>query len=75
MGYRRFRIECLNPLLVVPKLEKTKKKKIPSQNGGRPHMPRGRLARAVKDLLEAEEVILKKDEGWQENWLSSLEHA
>ena len=20
-------------------------------------------------------VILKKDEGWQENWLSSLEHA
>lgn len=54
MGYRRFRIECLDPLLVVPKIKKSKKKKIPSQNGGGPQMPRGRLARAVKDLLEGE---------------------
>ncbi|CAL1696197.1 unnamed protein product [Somion occarium] len=54
LGYRRFRIECIDPLLAVPKTKKGKKKKIPTSNGAGPQMPRGRLARAVKDLLEGE---------------------
>ncbi|THH28283.1 hypothetical protein EUX98_g5902 [Antrodiella citrinella] len=53
LGYRRFRIDCIDPLLSVPKSKKGKKKKIPSPNGG-PPMPKGRLARAVKELLEGE---------------------
>ncbi|KAH8086645.1 hypothetical protein BXZ70DRAFT_549996 [Cristinia sonorae] len=53
LGYRSFRLECIDPLLSVPKGKKGKKKKIPSPNGG-PPMPKGRLARAVKELLEGE---------------------
>ena len=53
LGYRRFRIECIDPLLSVPKSKKGKKKKTPSPNDG-PPMPKGRLARAVKELLEGE---------------------
>ncbi|KAJ3476684.1 hypothetical protein NLI96_g10992 [Meripilus lineatus] len=60
LGYRRFRIECIDPLLAVPKTKKGKKKKIPTPSGGsgseppKPTMPKGRLARAVKELLEGE---------------------
>jgi len=54
LGYRRFRIECIDPLLAVPKTKKGKKKKIPNGNGDKPPMPKGRLARAVKELLETE---------------------
>ena len=62
LGYRRFRVECVDPLLAVPKTRKGKKKKIPLgggpvENGNNvraPMMPKGRLARAVKELLEGE---------------------
>lgn len=56
LGYRRFRIECIDPLLAVPKTKKGKKKKVPSSGGAenKSAMPKGRLARAVKELLEGE---------------------
>lgn len=55
VAYRRFRLEVLEPLLAVPKIKGKggKKKRLPPANGDKPPMPRGRLARAVKDLLES----------------------
>ncbi|KAG5654276.1 hypothetical protein H0H81_005125 [Sphagnurus paluster] len=56
LAHRRFRIEVFEPLLSVPKLKgKSKAKhKIPKPpNGSVPPGPKGRLARAVKELLEA----------------------
>ncbi|KAI0762553.1 hypothetical protein C8Q74DRAFT_1291008 [Fomes fomentarius] len=55
VAYRRFRLEVMEPLLAVPKIKGKggKKKRIPSAKGDKPHMPRGRLARAVKELLES----------------------
>ncbi|KAH9945583.1 hypothetical protein B0H21DRAFT_877329 [Amylocystis lapponica] len=53
VAYRRFRIEVIDPLLAVPKLHGKGKKKKPPGNGDKPPMPRGRLARAVKELLES----------------------
>ncbi|KAI0733897.1 hypothetical protein C8Q72DRAFT_809004 [Fomitopsis betulina] len=56
VAYRRFRLEVLEPLLTVPKMKGTgkKKTKTPPQNGDKPPMPKGRLARSVKELLESE---------------------
>lgn len=54
MAYRRFRIEVLEPLLMVPKMKGKGKRKKPPANGDKPPMPRGRLARAVKELLESD---------------------
>lgn len=54
MALRRFRIEVIDPLLAVPKSKKGKKKKPPAVNGDKPPLPKGRLARAVKELLEGE---------------------
>ena len=57
VAYRRFRLEVIEPLLepaVKKKGKGGKKKKPPSANGDKPPMPRGRLARAVKELLESE---------------------
>ncbi|TFY59699.1 hypothetical protein EVJ58_g5623 [Rhodofomes roseus] len=54
VAYRRFRIEVLDPLLAVPKVKGKGKKKKPPQNGDKPPMPKGRLARSVKELLETE---------------------
>lgn len=56
LAYRRFRVELLDPLLAVPKGKGKKKrpKKPPQVNGERP-LPKGRLARAVKWLLESED--------------------
>ncbi|PCH33201.1 hypothetical protein WOLCODRAFT_53504, partial [Wolfiporia cocos MD-104 SS10] len=53
VAYRRFRIEVLEPLLAVPKMQGKGKKKKPPANGDKPAMPKGRLARAVKELLES----------------------
>ncbi|KAH9982162.1 hypothetical protein BGW80DRAFT_1161700 [Lactifluus volemus] len=61
LAYRRFRTEVLEPLLVVPKPkgEEKKKRKGKRKKKGRDDAatsavgPRGRLARAVKELLES----------------------
>ncbi|KZT67681.1 hypothetical protein DAEQUDRAFT_672963 [Daedalea quercina L-15889] len=68
LAYRRFRIEVLEPLLAVPKIKGKGKKKKPPQNGDRPAMPKGRLARSVKELLEAE----GGDEGERQRLASGL---
>jgi hypothetical protein len=54
LAYRRFRIEILDPLLAVPKV-KAKKKAKKTPPGGEKPVPKGRLARAVKELLETNE--------------------
>ena len=55
LAYRRFRVEVLEPLLAVPKGKgKKRTKKPPQVNGERP-LPKGRLARAVKWLLESDD--------------------
>ena len=53
LAHRRFRVDFIEPLLTVPKLSgKQVKNKIPNTTQG----PKGRLARAVKHLLESGEV-------------------
>ncbi|KAK7464775.1 hypothetical protein VKT23_005982 [Stygiomarasmius scandens] len=57
LAHRRFRTEFIEPLLAVPKMKNKGKgkKKIPKANGAGPppNQPKGRLARAVKELLES----------------------
>ncbi|KAF8824425.1 hypothetical protein F5879DRAFT_949701 [Lentinula edodes] len=63
LAHRRFRVEFIEPLLAVPKLKKgTKvKKKIPKSNGAGPSpAPKGRLARALKNLLESSEIEVEE---------------
>jgi len=53
LALRRFRTEFIEPLLKVPKIKgKAKKKKPPAINEDRALMPKGRLARAIKEILE-----------------------
>ena len=56
VAYRQFRIQVIEPLLAAPKLKASKggkKKRPPPTNSEKPPLPRGRLARAVKELLES----------------------
>jgi hypothetical protein len=55
LAFRRFRTEFFEPLLAVPKVKgknKAKNRKVPPSNGDK-LSPKGRLARAVKELLES----------------------
>ncbi|KAJ7758518.1 hypothetical protein DFH07DRAFT_868020 [Mycena maculata] len=53
LAHRRFRTEVFEPLLAVPVVKgKKTKNKIPKAAGPAP-LPKGRLARAVKELLES----------------------
>ena len=53
LALRRFRTELLEPLLKAPKINgKGKKKRPPPGGGDMGSLPKGRLARAVKELLE-----------------------
>ncbi|ESK97749.1 hypothetical protein Moror_17375 [Moniliophthora roreri MCA 2997] len=56
LAHRRFRTEFVEPLLAVPKIKGKKGKNKPKNavNGSGPPGPKGRLARAVKELLESE---------------------
>lgn len=57
LAIRQFRIEVIEPLLSYPgmgKKKKGKQKKTPPAEGERPTLPKGRLARATKELLEGE---------------------
>jgi hypothetical protein len=59
LAHRRFRTEFFEPLLAVPKIKgKSKAKhKIPKAGvASAPPGPKGRLARAVKELLESTEI-------------------
>jgi hypothetical protein len=53
LALRRFRTEFMEPLLAVPKMRGKKKRPgTHAANGNAPNLPKGRLARAVKELLE-----------------------
>ena len=59
LAHRRFRTEFIEPLLAVPKMKGNSKAKhrIPkAPNRTAPPGPKGRLARAVKELLESKDV-------------------
>ncbi|KAF9535774.1 hypothetical protein CPB83DRAFT_802360 [Crepidotus variabilis] len=59
LAHRRFRTEVMEPLLASPKIKgKSKAKhKIPKTPAApNPALPRGRLARAVKELLETDDI-------------------
>jgi len=59
LAHRRFRTEFIEPLLAVPKMKGNSKVKhrIPkAPNRTAPPGPKGRLARAVKELLESTDV-------------------
>jgi hypothetical protein len=63
LAHRRFRTEVMEPLLASPKIKgKSKAKhKIPKPpTGPNPALPRGRLARAVKELLERDAIDEEK---------------
>lgn len=49
MAHRRFRTEIIEPLLAIPKSQGKKK----ARTGTAPSGPKGRLARATKELLES----------------------
>ncbi|KAF9056414.1 hypothetical protein BJ165DRAFT_1433258 [Panaeolus papilionaceus] len=56
LAHRRFRTEIIEPLLIVPKVKVTSKPKhaIPkSPTTPNPAKPKGRLARAVREVLES----------------------
>lgn len=56
LAYRRFRVEVFDPLLAVPKGKgRRRPKKPPQVNGDQRPLPKGRLARAVKLLLESDD--------------------
>jgi hypothetical protein len=74
LAYRRFRTEVMEPLLTSPRIKgKSKAKhKIPKTPASpSPALPRGRLARAVKELLEGNSVT--GDE--RQKLASGLAHA
>lgn len=53
LAIRQFRIQVIEPLLSIPgKKKKGKQKKTLPADGERPPLPKGRLARAAKELLE-----------------------
>lgn len=66
LAHRRFRTEVMDPLLTSPRIKgKSKAKhKIPKAPASpNPALPRGRLARAVKELLEGSSVTEDERQG------------
>ncbi|KAG1749614.1 uncharacterized protein EDB91DRAFT_1108710 [Suillus paluster] len=61
LALRRFRTEFMEPLLAVPKLKGNRRKKPGARaNGNASNLPKGRLARAVKELLEKQDVDVEE---------------
>lgn len=58
LALRRFRTEFIEPLLAVPKMRG--KKKRPGAHANAPNLPKGRLARAVKELLEKQDADVEE---------------
>lgn len=52
LGHRRWRTEVIEPLLAVPKAKGKKKKANASMSSAGDKVPKGRLARAVKEIIE-----------------------
>jgi hypothetical protein len=56
LAHRRFRTEFIEPLLAAPKMNGKSKGKHKIPKGSAPSRPKGRLARAVKELLESDTI-------------------
>ncbi|KAF8588455.1 hypothetical protein K439DRAFT_1335167 [Ramaria rubella] len=57
LGHRRWRTEVIEPLLSVPKSKSKRKGKGPSPAPNTDKGPKGRLARAVKELIEGPNAL------------------
>ncbi|KAF9234962.1 hypothetical protein BU15DRAFT_78510 [Melanogaster broomeanus] len=58
---QRFKTEFIEPLLAAPKMKVKKKRPgAASLRGDKAHLPKGRLARSVRELLEVQEMDLEE---------------
>lgn len=56
LALRRFRTEFIEPLLAAPKMKGKKRRPGAAPIGDKSHLPKSRLARAVRELLEIQEI-------------------
>ena len=56
LALRRFRTEFIEPLLAAPKMKGKKRRPGAAPVGDNSHLPKSRLARAVRELLEVQEI-------------------
>jgi len=56
LALRRFRTEFIEPLLAAPKMKGKKRKSGGGPIGDKSNLPKGRLARAVRELLEVQDI-------------------
>ena len=56
LALRRFRTEFIEPLLAAPKMKGKKRRPGAAPIGDKSHLPKSRLARAVRELLEVQEI-------------------
>jgi len=61
LALRRFRTEFMEHLLAIPKVRGKKRRPgAHAANGNAPNLPKGRLARAVKELLEKQDADVEE---------------
>ncbi|KAF8557395.1 hypothetical protein OG21DRAFT_309017 [Imleria badia] len=56
LALRRFRTEFIEPLLTAPKMKGKKRRPGAAPVGDKSHLPKSRLARAVRELLEVQDI-------------------
>jgi hypothetical protein len=56
LALRRFRTEFIEPLLATPKMKGKKRRPAAAPVGDKSHLPKSRLARAVRELLEVQVI-------------------
>lgn len=56
LALRRFRTEFIEPLLAAPKMKGKKRRLGAAPVGDKSHLPKSRLARAVRELLEVQDI-------------------
>jgi hypothetical protein len=72
LGHRRWRTEVVEPLLSVPKSKRKRKGKGAAPVANTDRGPKGRLARAVKDLIEGPDASDKSSIELAESLANSL---
>ena len=56
LALRRFRTDFIEPLMAAPKMKGRKRRPGAAPAGDRSHLPKSRLSRAVRELLEVQEI-------------------
>ncbi|KAG9314724.1 hypothetical protein JVU11DRAFT_5533 [Chiua virens] len=56
LALRRFRTEFIEPLMAAPKMKGRKRRSGAASVGDKSHLPKSRLARAVRELLEVQDI-------------------